>query len=296
MQAFGQHVLVLVALIAVARALVHGSLRKQGHDKCMKHLWPDVVDSCGGPVVYHGSCEQRVAHFATEYQGSCAKYCDSIGLQCESGKRVTEATGCEGEWHSCDATIVGSEAVCACRDTCDTFLWADAQELCGACSARISNLSTSYANSCEDYCAGIGMHCDGAAVADNETCGLASNASCTDHILGTADAVCQCGGEYSRGGVHNWPHKKDICSSTSVLVDGRALADRFGGTCEGYCKGLGGQVLGREGFHFACFQQDLAPNGTCSQSTMQADARCTADTRGVDAICSCSFADRRVLL
>mmetsp|Transcript_44420 Transcript_44420/g.114902 ORF Transcript_44420/g.114902 Transcript_44420/m.114902 type:complete len:340 (-) Transcript_44420:581-1600(-) len=272
-------------------------------DRCMKDMWPNVVDTCGGPVVYFGACTTRVggpkANFHESY-GTCGAYCESFGFQCSGGRAVaTGDSGCpqDSTWVPCNSEITADEAVCTCGDRMDTFLWQDAKKLCGSGKALVGEIDK-YNGSCDNYCKSLGLTCESASAAV-QGCEVAEKGSCGAKMeAGGRGTVCECSGTYDRSGAHRWPDSKEVCGIATVLVDGSLLESKYSGSCTAYCDKLGGRVPGYD-MHFFCYGSWQAKSGTCSEyqhwsqgATDEHDfMECAHDMHGSDAVCSCSFLD-----
>lgn len=276
-------------------------------DKCMKHLWPNVLDACE-VITYHGACEARVSHFASKYGGSCDEYCASFGFQCAGGREVGSEPGCESSsstrYLSCSDRSSSTEAICSCSDPLDTFLWRDALRTCGPGRALVA---PSGARTCADFCSTQGLVCGGCAEADGEACTPGASASCSAPIASAGGSICECAGTYDRSGAFKWPDKLEYCATSTVLVSGKVLKAQ-GGNCDGYCRTLRRRVPGYD-LYFSCFgawpslgqgcraytsgssEVRSQLRGAVSLAASSRTGSCQQDFDGADAVCSCSFAD-----
>jgi len=274
-------------------------------DSCMKHLWPDVKDTCSKTSSYHGTCKARIGVLASKYGGSCDSYCSSFGFQCVAGYTPSPGSGgcdSEGTYLPCSQSTDAEDAICQCSDAMDTFMWKGAARVCGSGLALVGG----GASSCEEFCDAQGLSCTSATQMRGAECSGGSPASCQSPLVGKS-TVCQCSGAFDRSGAFAWPDKKELCGATAVLVSGDVLR-KSDGTCNGYCNSLRSRVPGFD-LHFTCYGAWPAGNRGCDAYTDMAkmmasfnstspivseaadSGDCQQDTAGQDTVCSCSFAD-----
>jgi len=299
-----------------------------GKDKCIKKLWPHVVDQCASTSGYHDSCQARVGKFQHLYRGSCQTYCDSFGFSCVYGSSITALSNGCGEttsqsYFACDARSEAEEAVCTCRDPTDTFLWVGVQKLCGAGRALVASRNNIVQvetvlppeqeaqgsappddvvarapprASCSEFCAMQGLSCTAAEEASTPgSCSpMPSVALTCDALLPNAGGICTCSGNFDRTGSYLWPEKVKTCATGSVLVSANTLKAK-GGNCEDYCRSLRQHVPGFEHLLFSCTAGWRAPNGDCAApppniANEDRDG-CFEDFSTTTAVCSCSYLD-----
>jgi len=264
----------------------------------MKAIWPDVVDTCGDSVGYHGACEARIGRMVSAYSGTCDSYCSTFGFECAGGRKVGAESGCAAsgeasEYLSCADRVTDEEAICSCRDPHDTFLWRGASETCGAGRALVQQ---SAAATCSEFCSAQGLACTNGEAVAAEGCAAKGVTQGCDARLAASGFVCECAGEYDRSGAFAWPDKLELCAASAVLVSGTVLKEQ-GGTCDGYCEHLRSRVPDFP-LYFSCYAAWPAQGLGCGAYKRDRNLRglssfenCLQDFRGADAVCACSFAD-----